>query len=349
MEKGITFFLGANSGGGFASLYDQLLDHGFDDLVIIKGGPGCGKSSLMRTVAAAAEERGERVHRVCCSGDPDSLDGVILPDANKAYVDGTAPHVLEPRYTAVHERYLDLSPFYDLAGVKAERDAIVRACDAYRGAYASAYRILRAVEAVESERRGVMHAAMDFDHLRRRAEGIASRELAGKKCGGGSEASVFFGGITCKGELSFASEAVRGYARVYALDDSAHLAAPMLELLKERALAVGETVLIGRDALRPETPIHLLVPARGLAFVTGECGAETYRRVRLDAMAEAGLSRGEKARLRLLRRLRRSLAAEAVDALKTAKAAHDELERLYHPYVDFAAVSALAAREAERA
>jgi len=349
MGKGITFFLGANSGGGFASLYDQLLDHGFSDLAIIKGGPGCGKSSLMRAVAAAAEAQGREVHYIRCSGDPDSLDGVILPDVNKAYVDGTAPHVLEPRYTAVHERYLDLSPFYDLALVKAERGAIVRACDAYRDAYASAYRVLRAVEAVESERRGMMHAAMDFDHLRRRAEGIAARELAGKKCGGGSEASVFFCGFTCKGEITYIADAVRDYPRVYELSDSAQLAAPMLELLKERALAVGERVLVGRDALHPAAPLHLLIPARGLAFVTGEHSAESYRRVRLDAMAEGELSRGEKARLRLLRRLRRSLAEEAVEQLKTAKAAHDELERLYHPYVDFDAVSALAAREAERA
>lgn len=347
MEKGIHFFLGANSGRGFASLYDLLLDHGFSDLAIIKGGPGCGKSTLMRRVAETAEAQGRTVHRVRCSGDPDSLDAVILPEVNTALVDGTSPHVLEPRYAAVHERYLDLSPFYDLAGVKKEREAIVHESDAYRSAYASAYRILRAVDAVESERRCVLHAALDERKLLRRAEGIASRELAGRKCGGGSEARAFFGGFTCKGEITYIDDAARAYERVYALDDSALLAAPMLELLKERALAVGEKVLVGCDALRPELPRHLLIPGRSLAFVTlPRSGA--YRRVRLDAMAEGALSREEKGRLRLLRRLKKSLADEAVDALKAAKASHDRLEQLYHPYVDFAGVTAAAQCEAER-
>ena len=73
------FFLGANSAEGFYGLYDQLLDARLYDLIILKGTPGCDKSTFMRRVAAALEERGlERVY-IHCSGDPDSLDGVIFP------------------------------------------------------------------------------------------------------------------------------------------------------------------------------------------------------------------------------------------------------------------------------
>ncbi len=348
MEKGIHFFLGANSGGGFSSLYDQLLDHRFSDLVIIKGGPGCGKSTLMRYVADAAQKQGQTVHFIHCSGDPDSLDGIILPQVNAAFVDGTSPHVLEPRYTAVHERYLDLSPCYDLAGVKGERGEIVRQSDAYRAAYASAYRVLRALSALEEERQNCLTAALDRSRLLRRAEGIATRELGSKKRGGGGAASVFFDGVSCKGEIAYITDNISDYEKVYVLDDAASLAHPMLELLKERAVAAGEKVLLGRHPLHPQKLRHLLIPSRSLAFVTGESGGEAYRRVRLTAMAETALSREEKARLRLLRRVQKSLAEEAVQELKAAKAAHDALEQSYHPYVDFAAVAALAQREAER-
>ena len=72
------FFLGANSGEGFYSLYDQLLNGRFDDLLILKGGPGCGKSTFMRRAGAAMEQVGERVVYINCSGDPDSLDGAIF-------------------------------------------------------------------------------------------------------------------------------------------------------------------------------------------------------------------------------------------------------------------------------
>lgn len=94
--KPVYFFLGANSGEGFYSLYDQMLNGQFDDLLILKGGPGCGKSTFMRRMGEAMERVGERVVYINCSGDPDSLDGAIFLDRNTAVVDGTSPHGTAP-------------------------------------------------------------------------------------------------------------------------------------------------------------------------------------------------------------------------------------------------------------
>ena len=59
MVKKIDFFLGANSGGGFFSLYDQLgRPEDTYDLIVLKGGPGVGKSTMMKAIGAAAEKRG---------------------------------------------------------------------------------------------------------------------------------------------------------------------------------------------------------------------------------------------------------------------------------------------------
>ena len=92
-EPQVRYFLGANSPAGFYSLYDELIDPAeAEGIYILKGGPGCGKSTLMRQVAQRAEDAGLRVEYIPCSGDPDSLDGVILPEKKVALVDGTAPH-----------------------------------------------------------------------------------------------------------------------------------------------------------------------------------------------------------------------------------------------------------------
>ena len=94
-DEKIRFFLGANSPQGFYSLYDQLINPAQARAIyILKGGPGCGKSSLMRRVAQRAEEAGDRVEYIHCSGDPDSLDAIHLPARGAAIVDGTAPHVV---------------------------------------------------------------------------------------------------------------------------------------------------------------------------------------------------------------------------------------------------------------
>lgn len=89
----VRFFLGANAPTGFYSLYDQLIDlENAQVLYLLKGGPGCGKSTLMRRVAQRLEEAGHTVEYIQCSGDPDSLDAVVIPALATAIVDGTAPH-----------------------------------------------------------------------------------------------------------------------------------------------------------------------------------------------------------------------------------------------------------------
>ena len=287
------FFLGANSAEGFYGLYDQLLDAKLYDLIILKGTPGCGKSTFMRRAAAALEERGLETVYIHCSGDPDSLDGVIAPAIRTAIVDGTAPHVLEPRYALAHERYVDLSQCCDSAAAKEVANGLTALTDAYRASYREAYHVLRALGSVDA---------------------------------------------LCP--------------RVYELCDSYGFAAPVLRRLRDAALEAGEDVLACRDPLRPAEIAHLLIPARGLAFVTTGEGVryegKPYRRLRVDAMAEEKLTRAEKAHLRFIRRVRRALEEEAVASLKRAKRGHDALEALYQPCVDFDAVGALCDAEIAR-
>lgn len=342
------FFLGANSAEGFYGLYSELLDAPLRDIGILKGGPGCGKSTLMRRVAAVMEERGEDIVFIHCSGDPDSLDAVIFPTARAALVDGTAPHALEPRYMAAKERYIDFSPCYDMAAAKALAGELTACADAYRAAYGGAYHALRALGGIEAEQRALMRAGFDEKKLLRRAAGIAARELKGR--GEGRTARLFLGGLTGKGALERFDSVQTLCPRVYELCDSCALAAPMLRLLHRAALEAGEDALLCPDPLHPALPRHLLLPGRGLAFVTAGRGlaGKPYRRLRIDAMAEETLSRAQKAHLRFLRRLRRELEGEAVDALSRAKAEHDALEALYRSCVDFSRIDALCEAEIGR-
>lgn len=66
------------------------------DFMVLKGGPGVGKNTFMREVGRAMEQAGRRWSTWWCSGDPDSLDGVVLPEIRCAVVDGTSPHAAAP-------------------------------------------------------------------------------------------------------------------------------------------------------------------------------------------------------------------------------------------------------------
>ncbi|MCL2546445.1 MAG: hypothetical protein FWE06_04535 [Oscillospiraceae bacterium] len=96
----MTFFLGSNTPDGFYSFYDQLIDlQAAQAVYILKGGPGCGKSTLIRAVA---EMVGEQPQYIACGADPASMDAVCFPQRHVAVVDGTAPH---ERSANTHKNY----------------------------------------------------------------------------------------------------------------------------------------------------------------------------------------------------------------------------------------------------
>ena len=139
------YFLGANSADGFYSLYDGFCpteDGNF--LWILKGGPGCGKSTFMKKIAAAAEDAGLAVEYVWCSGDPDSLDGVFIPAKKVGYMDGTAPHAMEPRFPAADSICLDLGQFYDVGAIRPLLPQIRKLYGQYKPCYSKAYQLLSA-------------------------------------------------------------------------------------------------------------------------------------------------------------------------------------------------------------
>lgn len=243
-----------------------------------------------------------------------------------AYV--TVSHVLEPTYTVATERYVDLTRFYDVAATKARREEIVAHSDAYRTAYAAAYRILRSVDALSAERRAIAHAAMDFDKLTRRMNGILRRELRGGGSARGRIDRAFLGGLTHQGELCRFDTVEALCPRVYVLMDSYGLAARELARVADHASAAGYDVLLCPNPDRPKEAMHVLIPGAGVAFVTATARTpypgEAYRNLRVEAMAE--LSRSEKAKLRFTGRIEQLLRDEAAAALRRAKSEHDALD-----------------------
>ena len=352
MTTATHFFLGANSGQGFQNLFDRFCapeDH--YDLAVLKGGPGVGKSTLMAKLGAAMEARGETVEYLHCSGDPDSLDGVYIPRLRAAMVDGTAPHVVEPKYPAAADRYLDLGRFYDVAQAKADRAAIVGFSRECSSAYQRAYRALGAARQLSDSAAALVWDAVDQQKLLKRADGIIARELRGRG-EGGPDSFRFLGSVTCKGEIWRFDSVESLCPRIYQLQDSFGLADLMLQRIRAAAGARGFRSIVCLDPEHPQRVHHLLLPELGTAFVTSREGMElpggAYRRVRLDAMAPAAVVREHKSRLRFIRRMATALRQEGVDALAEAKASHDRLEAVYRPYVDFSGVDQVAAQEIAR-
>ena len=352
MTASTHFFLGANSGQGFQNLFGRFCaPENHYDLIVLKGGPGVGKSTMMRRIGAAMEKRGEQVEYLYCSGDPGSLDGVHIPRIRTAVVDGTAPHVIEPKFPAAADRYVNLGEFYDIAAAKTARRDIIRHSTTGSAAYQRAYRALGAARQIADSAADLVAESLDGEKLLRRTDGIIGREIRGKGPGGQDDYR-FLGSLTCKGPI-WRFDSVRTLCpKVYQIQDTYGLAWPMLERFHAAAGARGYRSIVCPDPEHIDRIQHLLVPDLGLAFVTSREGmaydGPVYRRVRLDAMVPSACYKCHKSRLRFMQRIARTLREEGIEALRDAKAAHDALEAVYHPNVDFDGVEACTAKELER-
>ena len=269
MEPKVTFFLGANTPSGFYSLYDQMLEpEKARRVFLLKGGAGCGKSSLMRRVAAKLEEAGRRTEYIVCSGDPDSLDAVIFPDLGAAIVDATAPHVIEPHLPGVVESYVNLGRFYDHAALAPLRPEIEGATDGYKEHYKRAYRCLTAAAQLFEDNRALLTTPALEAKALKRARGILSREVKKTGRAPGKAVQRFLGAISCQGVSCRFDTADILCRKVYELKDSYGLAAGMLTALAAGVMSAGYDVILCPSPLFPDRAEHLLIPELSLAFLT---------------------------------------------------------------------------------
>ena len=87
----------------FQEMYRQKLTTPEEAVKVIRSGDwvdygwSTGTPDVLdKALAARAEELGQETEYIHCSGDPDSLDAVVLPGLGVAVADGTAPHGTAP-------------------------------------------------------------------------------------------------------------------------------------------------------------------------------------------------------------------------------------------------------------
>ena len=332
------FFLGANSCRGFASLYEEFTDAANGAFVhIIKGGPGCGKSTLMARIGAAAEGAGEPVEYIHCSGDPASLDGVRLPERRVLWVDGTAPHVVEAAIPGAAADYLDMSRFLDTGALRPLLPELQALNRRYKARYTLAYRRLAAAAALRPRNLADLYSEEDQAQARRRARALARSLPALPK--EGRVRRRFLSAVSCLGKLRF-EETLAFYDRCVLPDNALGLGWHYLDELAKACLARGYDPILCPDPLDPEVLEAVLLPEAGLAAL---CVSDAEgRHSHLDLSALRSLPRETRQALRELEKESDALLRSAVDNLSEAKALHDELEGLYRGHVDFSGADALA-------
>ena len=330
------FFMGACTDRGFVSFYDTLIDE-VERLHILKGGSGCGKSTFMKAIAQKATEAGQTVFPIHCASDPDSLDAVILPQCKTAFVDGTAPHVLEPRLCGGRANYLNFGAFYDREAMAPNEEEILKIQEKNKEQYLC-------VHACLGSGAQLLHCVKHFTQEPcYREEMLAIAECICLSClkplgGKGRKRHRFLHALTPKGRKLWDRTPSALCGKVYVLQDHYGLAVPLLERILEKAMDFGYDCTVCASPLH-DGPAHLILPQANTAIVTSSGDfpyhGDSFCRIDLDTTLPHALRR----ELEFYRLTVGRLLEQAVAHLRQAKLLHDRIEALCKPFVDFEAVN----------
>ncbi|HKM17107.1 MAG: ATPase [Firmicutes bacterium] len=335
------FFAGGCTPRGFCSLFDYIVGEQARRIYILKGGPGTGKSTLMAGIAAEALALGYDVEQFHCASDIDSLDGIAIPALKSAVVDGTAPHIIDPRYPGCVERVVNLGQFWDLQKISAHRDEIVELTDENRDCYQRVYRYLRAAKELHDDTYALNSTCADPNKINEVTEKLIG-EIFGQSIPGrmGRQRKLFASAYTPQGQVNELRSIMEGFQFQYIIKgDPGSGRDIVLERIANYALAKGYDLEAYLCPLNPERIDHLALPQLSVALVSSypphiyeHNGANV---VNLNDSLDQAKRSKEHYTLHKNFVFFDELINLALKQLRRAKAIHDNLEQKYIPAMDY--------------
>lgn len=330
------YFAASNSGDGFISYFDKIFDNSlFDHIYILKGGPGTGKSSLMKQAAAYAKKQGQKTEKILCSSDPESLDGVIIYSNNKrtAILDGTAPHTRDCSLPGVVDEIVDLGQFWNGKTLKEHRTEIEILNDKKKNAYESAYAFLKAAKAYQKRKERLLLGCLDRDKMIKKiCRTIPLKQASGSfsKISYKLRHAISVNGL-CTSEI-YRKDKQSSIGVIGDHDTSFAFLGEIFRYCTEK----HQNVTISPSPLCPDRIDAISIDETEISFfdANGE-GSSEIQQINSERFFYESKLREIKAELRLLSKLYGSAMTAAYKALEKAKEHHFALEEIYIRSMNF--------------
>ncbi|MGI6649806.1 MAG: PRK06851 family protein [Bacillota bacterium] len=328
---------GGNTVRGFFSLYDSALQN-LQRLYILKGGPGTGKSTLIRQVGLAMVDRGYDTEFLHCSSDNRSLDGVIVPAIGVGIVDGTAPHIIDPKYPGAVDQIINLGECWHEEYLQEHRKEIVDITTQISGHFSQAYKILKKAKEIEEEWEGLVAEAMDFSRLDQQTESLLAEvfELSPPV------RHLFAGALTPEGTVNYIENLTEDCTRRIILrgqpgSGKSTIISKVAQIAQQRGFGIE----VFHCAFDPDSLDMVIIPYLKTAVLDGspphviEASRPGDRIIDLMEFAAESVLEERKVALAEKKLEFEEAISAAVAEINRAKKAHDQLEAIYIEAMDY--------------
>lgn len=339
-------FPGGNTAEGFFSYYRYLLEKGGKRIFVIKGGPGVGKSTLMKKIGSRMVEMGYDVEFHYCSSDNNSLDGIAVADAGIVLVDGTAPHIVDPKYPGGLDEIINMGEYWDVDGMQVNLNQIIASTNEVSRLFARAYKFLNAAKALADNIGAMYRQSMNYAAVNK-VTGVLEKVILDPTYlpeaynNLGTERHLFSCAFTPDGFVDFSDSILQGIKRVYYIKGALGTGkTTLMKKLAARATEKGLNVEIYHTPLIPDKIGSIIIKDLNTAFTSSDMFKENhYEAINLNQYLDKKMLANFEKDIEADNKLMNLLIDIGISNIRSAKAEHDVLEQYYVPNMNFSAAS----------
>jgi len=340
---------GGNTCYGFYSFYDHIVPYDAHNKIVIKGGPGVGKSTFMKMVAQELSEQGIDIEYHWCSSDNNSLDGVVAGDRQLCMVDGTAPHIVDPRFPGAVDWIVNMGDFWDAEKIMSNKKNIIQLTRQIGMNFNRAYNRLKEAQSAWWEWSSYHPEAVDSTAVNRNILALTSDFIQHAPKAAQPARHLFAAALTPEGIVSRVETLIENNWAIFAVKGSPCSGVKDLFKHIEDMLRLNSIYSeIYHCPFDPTNTDLIILPENKTAIldVSGyivdyekNLQVRKYKRMLdfdqfLDGRAIGSYSEQlSAAKARFQNGLQ-----EAIAFIRNAKSLHDELETNYVPAMDFARI-----------
>lgn len=340
--KSTHYFLGGNTGQGFYSHFNYIISQkNATRIICLKGGPGTGKSSLMKKIGKAYIDKGFDVEFHHCSSDSDSLDGVLIKGLNVALLDGTAPHMIDPINPGAVDDIVNMGVCLKEENFKSLKADILKLNGEIGKTFRRAYRFFGAAKSIYEDWYTFNNDALDTYSVNLLKENLKNLILPDALDTPGEARHLFATAFTPKGIVTYIPTIIKDFSKVYVIKGGPGTGkTSLLQYIADEAIKRGFNVEILHTPLCPQNIEHLIIPELSAAIVTSneinKMDFEGHYTVYdMNDFLEQDYIGYNLSSIMDVRAIFYILLQKGLDCIKSAKSLHDELEKFYVPNMDF--------------
>ncbi|WP_373598909.1 ATP-binding protein [Paraclostridium bifermentans] len=338
-------FPGGNTSKGFKSFFDYVIPKNVNIIFCMKGGPGVGKSSLMKKVAKEMINRGYDVDLYPCSSDPNSLDAIVIKDLGAVMLDATAPHIVDPKNPGAIDEILDLGRFWNRKGIEDKKEEVLECNKEVSRFFKMGFKYFEAAAPIAYEIQSKNIDCMDFGGVNELTSGLI--ESIFENCTPNKEYKpsihLFGSALSPIGHVEYTDTILKDIDNIYYLEgDLGTGKSTLLNKIASKSEEYGIEVELFHAPLLPEKIETIVIKDLEIAITTSELFKHNNKKsIDLNSFMDKEKHKKYKEELEFSNNILEELVNYGLLNITRAKEAHDKLEEYYIPNMDFDKVNEL--------